>query len=291
MSKETIVYQANPLITGRRDFSLIETRLFYIGLRDIVPKLTSKGTPWGNREDNDFPVTVIPAKELVTMFGNDKYYNTLQGICENMAEKTVKIKRVGKKGFSVYPVFAELTYTVDEGLKLEFNSKMKPWLLDLADKPFTKLPFEQIWALRSSYAVRLLELLLQYQNTKTHERTLTIDEIRQSLGVPDEAYRDRMNNFKRYIIENTIKDINEKTAYKVEYESVKEGRKIVAFKFKLHLPADIKREKRKKQIADIGRLTDEALNASKKKSADIQPTGDYSEPVIIDKKTGKIVSQ
>lgn len=291
MSKETIVYQANPLITGRRDFSLIETRLFYIGLRDIVPKLTSKGTPWGNREDNDFPVTVIPAKELVTMFGNDKYYNTLQGICENMAEKTVKIKRVGKKGFSVYPVFAELTYTVDEGLKLEFNSKMKPWLLDLADKPFTKLPFEQIWALRSSYAVRLLELLLQYQNTKTHERTLTIDEIRQSLGVPDEAYRDRMNNFKRYIIENTIKDINEKTAYKVEYENVKEGRKIVAFKFKLHLPADIKREKRKKQIADIGRLTDEALNASKKKSADIQPTGDYSEPVIIDKKTGKIVSQ
>ena len=291
MSKETIVYQANPLITGRRDFSLIETRLFYIGLRDIVPKLTSKGTPWGNREDNDFPVTVIPAKELVTMFGNDKYYNTLQGICENMAEKTVKIKRVGKKGFSVYPVFAELTYTVDEGLKLEFNSKMKPWLLDLADKPFTKLPFEQIWALRSSYAVRLLELLLQYQNTKTHERTLTIDEIRQSLGVPDEAYRDRMNNFKRYIIENTIKDINEKTAYKVEYENVKEGRKIVAFKFKLHLPADIKREKRKKQIADIGRLTDEALNASKKKSADIQPTGDHSEPVIIDKKTGKIVSQ
>ena len=100
-----------------------------------------------------------------------------------------------------------------------------------------------------------------------------------------------MNNFKRYIIENTIKDINEKTAYKVEYENVKEGRKIVAFKFKLHLPADIKREKRKKQIADIGRLTDEALNASKKKSADIQPTGDYSEPVIIDKKTGKIVSQ
>ena len=292
MSKETIVYQANPLITGRRDFSLIETRLFYIGLRDIVPKLTSKGTPWGNREDNDFPVTVIPAKELVTMFGNDKYYNTLQGICENMAEKTVKIKRVGKKGFSVYPVFAELTYTVDEGLKLEFNSKMKPWLLDLADKPFTKLPFEQIWALRSSYAVRLLELLLQYQNTKTHERTLTIDEIRQSLGVPDEAYRDRMNNFKRYIIENTIKDINEKTAYKVEYENVKEGRKIVAFKFKLHLPADIKREKRKKQIADIGKLTEEVLTASKKgKTPEVQPVGDYDEPVIIDKKTGKVVSK
>lgn len=291
MPKEVIVYQANPLIEGRRDFSLIESRIFYLGLRDVVPKLTDRGTPWENKASGDFPVTVIPAKELVSLFGNDKYYNTLQGICEALGEKTVKIKRVGKKGFSVYPVFAELTYTVDEGLKLEFNSKMKPWLLDLADKPFTKLPFEQIWALRSSHAIRILELVLQFQNTKKHERTITIEDLKHYLGMPLDSYEGRTDIFRQKVIDKSIKDINEKTAYKVERENVKEGRKIVAFKFKLHLPADLKREKRKKQIADIGKLTDEALKASKKSPADIQPTGDYSEPVIIDKKTGKIVSK
>lgn len=292
MPKEVIVYQANPLIEGRREFSLIESRLFYLGLRDVVPKLTDRGTPWGNKTGGEFPVTVIPAKELVSLFGNDKYYNTLQGICENMAEKTVKIKRTEKKGFSVYPVFAELTYTVDEGLRLEFNSKMKPWLLDLADKPFTKLPFEQIWALRSSYAIRILELVLQYQNTKTHERTISLEDLKQYLGMSLDSYKGRNNTFKEKVIMSSIKDINEKTAYKVELETIHEGRKIVAFKFKLHLPAEIKREKRKKQIADIGKLTEEVLTAGKKgKTPEVQPVGDYDEPVIIDKKTGKVVSK
>ena len=165
LSKETIVYQSNPLVEGRRDFSLIETRLFYIGLRDIAPKLTSKNTPWQGGH-KDFPHTFIPAKDLIEIFGNDKYYNTLKNICRDFAKKTVEIKGVEDGDYEIYPVFAELSYKKSKGLTLEFNSKMAPWLLELADKPFTKLPFEQVWALRSSYAIRILELVLQYQNTK-----------------------------------------------------------------------------------------------------------------------------
>lgn len=161
LSKETIVYQSNPLVESRRDFSLIETRLFYIGLRDIAPKLTSKNTPWQGGH-KDFPHTFISAKDLIEIFGNDKYYNTLKNICRDFAKKTVEIKGVEDGDYEIYPVFAELSYKKSKGLTLEFNSKMAPWLLELADKPFTKLPFEQVWALRSSYAIRILELVLQY---------------------------------------------------------------------------------------------------------------------------------
>ena len=257
MVKEVMVYQANPLIEGRRDFSLTEARLFYLGLRDIVPKLTNKVKPWEDMSIKDFPTTHIEPKKLMEIFGNDKYYSTLEGICDRLAEKTVRIKREKKKGFTNYPVFLKLEYIQGEGLTLIFNPCMIPYLLDLADKPFTKLPFEQVWALRSSYALRLFELLLQYQNTKTHERTMTVEELRECLGVPDEAYRDKMVNFKARVIDSSIKDINEKTAYKVEYENVKEGRKIVAFKFKRHLPAEQKKEKRAKQIADKASMTEE----------------------------------
>ena len=136
---------------------------------------------------------------------------------------------------------------------------MIPYLLDLADKPFTKMPFEQVWALHSPYSIRLFELLLQYQNTKTHERTMKVEELRYCLGVPDEAYRDRMSNFRRFIVDSSVKDINEKTDFKVECESVKEGRKIVAFRFKLHLPAELKKEKRKKQIVDVLQLAKDTV--------------------------------
>ena len=159
--KETIVYQANPLVEGRRDFTLIETRLFYIGLRDLVPRLTEQVKPWDNGSYKDFPTTKIQPSELIEMFGNNKYYNTLQGICREFAKKTVEIKNIDDKGFEVYPLFAQLKYKPDEGLTLVFNPFMIPWLLDLADKPFTKLPFEQVWALHSSYAIRVLELVLQ----------------------------------------------------------------------------------------------------------------------------------
>ncbi len=246
MAKETIVYQSNPLVEGRRDFSLIETRLFYIGLRDIAPKLTGKEKPWqgGNK---DFPHTFIPAKELIDIFGNDKYYNTLKEICRGFAKKTVEIKGVEDGDYEIYPVFAELSYKKSKGLTLEFNSKMTPWLLELADKPFTKLPFEQVWALRSSYAIRILELVLQFQNTKTHERIISLDELKQYLGMPLDSYEGRIDMFRRRVVEGSINDINEKTSYKVEYENVKEGRKIVGFKFKLYLPSELKKEKQKKQ--------------------------------------------
>ena len=246
LSKETIVYQSNPLVESRRDFSLIETRLFYIGLRDIAPKLTSKNTPWQGGH-KDFPHTFIPAKDLIEIFGNDKYYNTLKNICRDFAKKTVEIKGVEDGDYEIYPVFAELSYKKSKGLTLEFNSKMAPWLLELADKPFTKLPFEQVWALRSSYAIRILELVLQYQNTKTHERTISLDDLKQYLGMPLDSYEGRTNTFKQRVIDKSVSDINEKTSYKIECDNVKDGRKIVGFKFKLYLPAELKKEKQKKQ--------------------------------------------
>ena len=246
LSKETIVYQSNPLVESRRDFSLIETRLFYIGLRDIAPKLTSKNTPWQGGH-KDFPHTFIPAQDLVEIFGNKKYYSTLKDICRDFAKKTVEIKGVEDGDYEIYPVFAELSYKKSKGLTLEFNSKMAPWLLELADKPFTKLPFEQVWALRSSYAIRILELVLQYQNTKTHERTISLDDLKQYLGMPLDSYEGRTNTFKQRVIDKSVSDINEKTSYKIECDNVKDGRKIVGFKFKLYLPAELKKEKQKKQ--------------------------------------------
>ena len=150
-----------------------------------------------------------------------------------------------------------MTYKKSEGLRLEFNPKMIPWLINLADTPFTKLPFEEVWALKSSYSVRFLELILQYQNTKTHERILSVDDIRKCLAVPDGAYQGRIDAFKKRVIEGSINEINEKTSYKIEYEPIKEGRKIIAFKFKLHLPAEIKKAKRKEQIKNIGKITEQ----------------------------------
>ncbi len=267
MAKEPIVYQSNPLVECRRDFSLIETRLFYIGLRDLVPRLTEKDTPWKNSY-RDFPVTVIPPKDIIDLFGNDKYYATLHDICRDFAKKTVEIHSAKDNGYEVYPVFAMLKYDSVEGLTLAFNPFMVPWLLDLANKPFTKLPFEQVWALRTSNAIRIFELVLQYQNTKTHERTISIEDLKQYLGIELNSYKGRNDMFRQRVIDPSVKDINEKTSYKIESEPVKKGRKIVGFKFKLHLPTEIKKEKRKKQIENIGKIVADTVKTCSSESTE-----------------------
>ena len=68
---------------------------------------------------------------------------------------------------------------------------------------------------------------------------MTIEELRRCLNVPEGTYKDSTDNLKKRVINSSIKEINEKTAYKVEYENVKDGRKIVGFKFKLHLPSEL----------------------------------------------------
>ena len=239
--KKEVVFQANPLIEGRRDFSLVETRIFYLGLRGIRPKLKA-----------DYPAElvahVISKQELVHLFGNDKYYTTLKRICKTLAQKTIEVEWGGE--FAYYPVFAELSYK-DDGLHIEFNQKMRPWLLDLFDKNYTRIPFEQVWGLRTQYSIRILELMLQYQNTKTHERTFTIEELKQYLGLPNDSYANRNNNFRRFVIDKQIQDINEKTDYKITSEPVKEGRQVVGFKLVLYLPEDEKKKARQEQVTAL----------------------------------------
>lgn len=236
--KKEMVFQANPLVEGRRDFSLIETRIFYLGLLGVRPRL---------KEDykTDLVSQVIHKKELVNLFGNDKYYNTLKHVCKTLSQKTIAVEWEGE--FSYYPVFAELSYKSD-GLHIEFNQKMRPWLLDLFDKQYTKIPFEQVWGLRTQYSVRILELMLQYQNTKTHERTFTIEELKRYLGLPPDSYANRNNNFRRFVIDKQIQDINEKTRYKIECEPVRQGRFVSGFKFVLHLPDEEKEKERRELI-------------------------------------------
>ena len=82
-----------------------------------------------------------------------------------------------------------------------------------------------------------MELLLQYQNIKPFKqaqeikRKFTMEELRFVLNVPKGAYEDRINNFRSRVLDIAVKEINKTTPYNVRYETVKEGRQVIAFEF------------------------------------------------------------
>jgi plasmid replication initiation protein len=62
-------------------------------------------------------------------------------------------------------------------------------------------------------------------------RTISIDDLRYAIGCTNKYKTTRA--LKQEVINPAIKEINEKTSLKIACTDVKEGRKIVQFKFRV----------------------------------------------------------
>ena len=247
-SDEIVVYQANPLIERKNDLNLLETKFFLYCLTTLNPQL-----PNSKYYDKKFMKTNIPLNKIIQVFGgNNWYYNELRSVALQMGSRSIIIEQSGKEKFRVLPIFGEISFDKETGLTFEFHDKMYPFLLDLANRSYTRLDFEQLWKLNSVYAIRLLELLLQYR--KIRMRTISIKDLREWLGIPQDAYKDRIDNFKRRVIELPVKEINEKTRFTVAYEYQKTGRQITAVCFIIAEP-----EQEKDKDAELDAEIEELL--------------------------------
>lgn len=136
--------------------------------------------------------------------------------------------------------------------------------IDGMEQFFTKYMLEQTAQLKSIYAVRLYELLVQWREAK-RTPLFDLELFRGQIGVGVNEYK-RMSDFKRRILDAAIEEINDKTDIKVSYIQEKLGRIITGFKFKV-LPKNkpstmIKQESRNPNNGDmfvIDGLTDKQL--------------------------------
>lgn len=229
--KDLMTYQLNPLINAKKQFNVIETRIFYLGLKDINPHITEKDVYF----DTEFPDTYITPSELKNIFGNGFYLPEIKKACRKMIGTSIEIEY--EDGIDLYTVFQHIKYREGKGLFLKFNEDMRPFILDIYKSykkyGFTKIEMQQIFVLDSAYAMRLLELLLQYNGKKDKgiiKREMTVDEIRHKLSVPENTYKE-MYNFRSRVLDLPIKEIERKTPYKIKYNTIKKGRKVVAFIF------------------------------------------------------------
>ena len=229
------IYQANPLINVRKGMDILQLRLFALALQAV--------DPWNETE---FKQIKIKPAALAAALGNDKYLNVVPNIAKKMLSHTVKLPPQNPKnpkdkgGESV--IFQSFRYIGDEGLIMKFGDDMKPYLLQLLDRDYgyTRITMKQIFPLSSSYAWRLVELLMQYRGfarkngTGIIERKFTVEELRKVLDVPEGAY-DRIAHFRNRVLDGPIREINKKTNYVMSYESIKEGRRIVEFLIRMDI--------------------------------------------------------
>lgn len=135
----------------------------------------------------------------------------------------------------VYERFTQSAkYVENEGsVKFMFANVCVPMLVEL-EKNFTSYEIEQIANLKSRYSMRFYELLMRFKGTGVLK--ISYEELRFRLGLLEHEYS-TMSNFKQFVLDTAIRQINENTDIFVKYEQQKRGRVITGFTFKFkHKP-------------------------------------------------------
>jgi plasmid replication initiation protein len=104
-------------------------------------------------------------------------------------------------------------------IKLRLDDDMKPYLLQLKDR-FTQYELFYTLAMKSQYSIRLYEILKSYENQ--NQKKFDIEELKKMLSA--EKYK-RYPDFRRYVLDISLREINAFSDVNVTYQVVKDGRR------------------------------------------------------------------
>ncbi len=109
-------------------------------------------------------------------------------------------------------------------IKIKLDEDLKPYLINLKNN-FTRYELYYILNFKSQYSIRLYELMKSYEFKKSIE--IDIDILQEKL----QSNYTRFVDFKKYVIEIAVKEINRETDINVDVEYIKEGRAYKKIKF------------------------------------------------------------
>lgn len=224
-----LVTKQNNLITSAYRLTLQEQRLLYVMISMI------------NKEDEDFQDYIIDLKEFSKIVGykGKSFYSEAQSITRKLESRVIEIADIEKGTLLQIGWISSAEYVEKKGyVKICFDPKLKPYLLQIKGS-YTQFTLLNILKLRSVYAVRIYELLKQYEGWQK-ERKFLLEALRKILGINDKEYK-LFGDFKRKVLDRAKNEINKETDLHIDYQTIKVGRKVEAVVFLIN-PSKNKQE-------------------------------------------------
>ena len=223
MTKNELVVKSNHLIEASYQLTLNEQRVILLAITKIHRQKPLCA-------EDIFSISAADFSIYFDMDLNNTYQELIK-VAERLYERTLIIHQPD-------PDFPTLTktktrwissidYIPETGtLRLMFAQKIVPYLSMLKEQ-FTKYPLVSVSSMSSIYAVRLYELLKQW--SAVGKREVNLDWLKQQLEIQNEYQR--MFDFKKYVIEPAITQINKHSDLQVSYTQRKTGRVVTHFTF------------------------------------------------------------
>ena len=205
--------QHNQLIESRYQLTLQEKRLLLF----LISKI--------DLSDKDFLSQTFAIKDLAALIGgnNNRIYQQMPAITRKLMSRVIEIYDAGREKLVQLQWVTKTSYYYGKGeVTLCLSRDLAPYLLELK-RCFTTMRLDILFSLHSIYAVRIYELLKQYE--KIGSRTFDIEELKKKLSLQDGEYQ-LYGHLKSKILLVAQREINEKTDLLVEFQEIKEGRKI-----------------------------------------------------------------
>lgn len=145
-------------------------------------------------------------------------------------------KRKKKTVHSVVPIIRELRWedSAKNALQIRFTSEVLPYFTRLANGNFTTYQLKHIFSLDSVASMSLYSFFLKndfkYANQETYEVDMTLESLKSLIDLGGNKY-DRWIDFRRYVLDKIVEEINANTDLVLHYDPIKKGRPVVGILF------------------------------------------------------------
>ena len=214
--KHAMVVKSNLLIEASYKLSAQE--------QWVILTLTSKI----RNDDEDFKDYRISVREFAEIAGirHKGEYQEIKEITKSLIGRVFTINE--PSGHLQISWLSSAKYLEGEGtVALSFDPKLKPYLLQLKER-FTKYSLHIAVRLKSSFSIRIYELLKQYERVR--ERTFFLDDLKSMLGIQENQYA-LYGHFKAKILKVAQEELEEKTDISFDFEEIKVGRSVGKLRF------------------------------------------------------------
>lgn len=222
-----LVVKDNALINASFNLELVEQRLILLAI--IEARETGQGI---NANDS----LTVHANSYIKTFNVERQsaYISLKNACKELFNRQFSFQEKSEKGNIINQTsrwVSQIGYIDNEAkVQLIFAPAVVPLITRLEER-FTTYDLEQVALLASKYSIRLYEILMSWRSTG-ETPIYSIDDFRKKLGLDCKEYA-AMSDFKKYVLDKAIAQINMHTNINVSYQQYKNGRSICGFSFNL----------------------------------------------------------
>lgn len=215
---------------------------------------------------------IIHADDYIKTFNVNRTtaYRVLKKAVVDLFEQKWGYKFINNKGLPqvAYRRFIQSADYIDNGAEIlfKFADDIIPYLVEL-EKRFTVYEIEQVAELKSRYSMRLYEFFMQHfdKNTGNGWLKISLNDLRFRFGLLPNEYK-AMSDFKKYVLDYSVKEINKHTDLEASYTQEKQGRTIIGFNFEF--------KRKNKELPQNKKTKSNKNNTKSNISEPAQPTPD-----------------